>query len=155
MALQLVPKKKPEARRETKSPAVLLSDFAELIDAYGRLAEEAEPIAKRIRTLQEKLKPLKEAEKKLQAKIDELELDDDVEGVLEHGAEFEVTIGKRGSARSIADMKAVRAMMGDELFMKLATVTLKDIDAYLTPPEREKVLTVARTSRSLKLARRG
>jgi hypothetical protein len=38
--------------------------------------------------------------------------------------------------------------------MKLASVTLKSLDQYLTPPQLSEVLTSERTSRSVKITRR-
>jgi hypothetical protein len=89
----------------------------------------------------------------LQELADELEIGDDATAT-EHGAEFDADIGVKGSSRSIKDLKGVRKLMGDELFFQVATVTLKDCDAYLTLPQREKVIETSRTKRSLKVTRR-
>ena len=101
-----------------------------------------------------KLKPLAKAQKDLQAKIDALPMGDDAEGHFERGVMFNAEIGKRGTAREIKDMGKVRSMLGDDLFMKLAGVTLKSLDQYMTPPQLAVVLKTTRTSRSVKIARR-
>ena len=148
MGLIALPKKKAAA-----PPDELLSAFADEIDRVGKLMEEAEPIAKQIKDLQAKLKPLAEAQKALAKKIDELEIDDDAE-VVEKGAHYQAEIGKRGNQREIKNMGLAKEYLGAELFMQVATITLKDLDAYLTLPQREEVLTVKRTAHSAKVIKR-
>jgi len=149
VGLIIIPKKKVEA-------AVVepVSPIAAELDLYGRLAEEAQPIVLEIAALQAKLKPMLDAKKALEAKIDALEIGDDVEGHVERGAAFEAEIGKRGKSRAIKDMNAVRTAMGTALFMQLATVKLGDLDKYLTPPQLELVLKTERTAHSVKVTKR-
>ena len=94
-----------------------------------------------------------EAETALKAKIAEFEAGDDEEKT-ELGKVYKVEIGKKGISRSIKDMPGVRKMMGVELFMKVATVTLANIDAYLTKPQRDLVIETKRTTRGYKTIRR-
>ena len=124
------------------------------IDAYGDALETAAPIQAEIKRLTAKLKPLKEAETALDTAILSLDLDDDVEGHMERGAAYEIEIGKRGSKREIKDLEKAKKLLGNELFMKIAKITLKDLDDYLTPPERDMVLTTNRTAHGVKLAKR-
>jgi len=135
-------------------PVPDVSEFADQIDLFGRLSEEAEPVLAEIKKLQDKLKPLADAKKSLQASVDSILAEDDAEKLIELGEEFRVEIGKKGTSREIKDIVAVKKLMGNELFMKVATVTLKDLDAYLTLPQRETVIETKRTSRGFKLARR-
>ena len=144
-----ITKAKPEA-----APVELLSELAAEIDLFGQLAEDAQPILAEIAALQLKLKPFTDARKALEAKVDALPIDDDCADHVEKGAIFEAAIGKRGKARAIKDMAEVKKLMGAELFMKLATVKLGDIDAYLTPPEKAEVLEESRTAHSVKVSRR-
>jgi hypothetical protein len=136
------------------SQAELLSEIAEEIDAFGLLAEEAQPIIDQIAKLQLKLKPMADAKKLLEAKIDKMPIPDDCDGHVEKGVMYEAAIGKRGSSRSIKDMEEVKTALGESLFMSLATVKLGDIDAYLTPEEKAVVLEVTRTAHSVKVSRR-
>ena len=131
-----------------------LSEFADQIDLVGQLTEDAAPILAEIKTLQEKLKPLAEAKAKLQESIDALELDDDFDKGVEIGSVFRVEVGKKGASRSITDMQKVRKLMGSDLFFKVATVALKDIDQYLTGPQRDEVIETKRGSRSYKVIKR-
>ena len=150
MGLITIPKK----IKSEPLPDTLLSEFAAEIDNVGKMLEEAEPIQAEIKKLQAKLKPLTEAQKALQLKLDALPLDDDIEGHLENGIGFMAEVGKKGTGRSVKDLKLVKKHLGDDLFMKLASVTLKSLDQYLTPPQLAEVLTVERTSRSVKITRR-
>lgn len=150
MGLITIPKK----TKLPPLPDLLLSQFAADIDLVGKLMEDAEPVAAEIKKLQAKLKPLAEAQKALQLKLDALPLDDDIEGHLENGIGFMAEVGKKGTGRSVKDLKLVKKHLGEELFMKLAGVTLKSLDQYLTPPQLAEVLTVERTSRSVKITRR-
>ena len=159
MGLITIPKKKvalvapANPTPSTKTKVVSLSDFAEQIDEVGRLQEELGPVAAKIKELTKQLKPLKDAENRLQELADELEIGDELTTV-EHGAVYDAEIGIKGSARKIKDLKGVRQLMGDELFFQVATVTLKDLDSYLTLPQREKVIETSRTKRPLKVTRR-
>jgi hypothetical protein len=148
VVLIAIPKKK------FVEPAVQLSAIAQEIDEFGRLSEEAQPILEQIEALQKKLKPLADAKKKLEAAIEALEADDDVEGQVEQGAYFEATVGKRGTKRSIKDLEKVKAFLGTETFMAIASVKLTDIDAYLTPPQKEQCLATARTAHAVKVTKR-
>jgi hypothetical protein len=150
MGLITLPKKAKQALPET-----LLSSLTTEIDTVGKMLEEAEPITAQIKALQEKLKPLAKAQKDLQAKIDALEgLDDDQEGHVESGFVYMAEIGKRGTSREIKDLGKVKTLLGDETFMKLASVTLKSLDQYLTPPQLQEVLRYERTSRSVRIVKR-
>lgn len=141
------------AKLKVVSQEQLLSDFADQIDLVGTLQKEAEPIQKEIKALQEKLKPLADATKVLQETIDNLDLDDDAT-TEEIGTAFRIEIKAKGSSRSISDLEKVREFLGDETFFKLATLTLKDADSYLTPPQKEECITTERTKRGFKIIER-
>ena len=131
----------------------MVSDFAAQIDEVGRLTEEAAPILAQIKALQAQLKPLTEAKAALQAHVDAIEADDD-DKLVEIGQVYRLEIGKKGSAREIKDLPGVKKMMGTELFMKVAKVTLKDLDQYLTGQQRDLVIATSRTPRGFEIARR-
>ena len=139
----------PKTIADTK----LVSDFAELIDRVGTLEAGEAAVKEQIKKLTASLKPLNDARAELAEMIDGLELDDDAVGQ-ELGAAFYVEYGKRGSSREISDMDKLKELLGVELFMQLATVTLKDVDSYLTPPQKEQVLITNRTKRTLKVSER-
>lgn len=153
MAIVLTKKKVVSAPALEPELDVSLSEFADLIDEVGRLQEEAEKISQRIAREQEKLKPYNEAMAKLKAKIAELEVGPD-DTITENGHNYYVEAGKQGTSREITDMKKVRELLGDELFMQLATVTLKNIDDYMTPPQKAQVINEKRTSRTIKVKKR-
>ena len=101
-----------------------------------------------------KLKPLADVKKALAEAIDKLQIEDDVEGHVEKGAKFEAEIGPRGRKREVKDMKLVETALGAKLFRQLAKVNLKDLDAYLTPPQLDEVLDTKRTDHSIKVTKR-
>lgn len=126
------------------------TDLEKQIDVVGALEEDAVKVAAKIKKLSEELKPYKDAMKVLETMVAEMEGDDDAL-LFDQGNRFRLEAGKKASSRAINSMAKVREYMGDELFMSLATVRLKDVDDYLTPPQREKVLDTERTTRSIKV----
>jgi hypothetical protein len=144
---------KPTSKLQVAAEQQLLSDFAGLIDEVGALEVEEEKIAKQIKKLQESLAPLRDKRKELDAKVAEIEADADAVGE-ELGARFRLEWGKQGTKREIVDMPRVKAFLGDDLFMQLATVRLGDIDDYLTPPQKAEVIEEGRIARKYKIAAR-
>jgi hypothetical protein len=142
--MAIVLKKKPQVETAApvarKAPAkakaplkavpatVLVSEHADLIDEYGRLAKELAPELVKLKKMQEKLKPLAEAEKALKAAMADLDVGDDKTGT-EMGETYLVEYGKRGTSREIIDVKAIHEMLGDELFYSMASLKL----GVLTP----------------------
>lgn len=147
MAIKLT-KKKPEVAIAFDQAAQ--TDLEKQIDLVGALQEDAAKVAAKIKKLNEELKPFKDAMKALEAMVSEM--DGDPDQVLEEaGSRFRLEAGKKSTSRSIKDMARVREIMGDELFMTVVDVKLKDIDDYLTPPQKEEVLSSERTTRSIKV----
>ena len=151
MGVLVIPKKVVVTAKPVASD---LSDFADLIDLVGSLQQASLPILLKIKNLQEEMKPLKKAEADLQAAIDALPLDADAIGDIQLGETFKIEVGRKGSSRSITSMEKVLELMGEELFMKLATVTLKSVDDYLNPAQKAECIATSRGARSYKLARR-
>lgn len=140
-----------------KSPAkvvteVVKSELEALVDHVGADGTEVEKIKKKIKALQDELKPFADRQSQLQKLVDELELGDDDSDLIK-GDHFRLEVGPRGKSRKVKDMDKARDLLGDELFMKLATVTLKNLDDYLNPQQREVVIETTRSSRSIKLAK--
>jgi len=131
-----------------------LSKASDEIDTFGRLAAEAAPILAEIKQLTAKLKPYKDAEKRLAEALSELLLDDDVEGYTQRGALYQVEIGPKGSKREVTDIQGVRKLLGDDVFFKLCKINLKDVDDYLCPEERDEVIKVIRTTHSFQVTPR-
>lgn len=126
------------------------TDLEKQIDLVGALQEDAAKVAAKIKKLQEELKPFKDAMKTLETMVAEMDGDDD-QAVEEAGTRFRLEAGKKGTSREITNMARVREIMGDELFMSLAEIKLKDVDDYLTPPQKEEVLKTSRTTRTIKV----
>lgn len=145
--VSVVLKKKPAlqpALETVKSP------LQQQLDLVGSQMLEAAQIAKKIKELEVKLKPFKAEHDKLQKMVDELEMGDDASDVIK-GDRYRVEIGPRGQSRKIKDLAKAKEFLGDDLFMQIATVTLKNLDDYLTPPQREQVIQTDRSKRSIKI----
>ena len=82
-----------------------------------------------------------------------MEIDDDAE-LTERGVRYEVQIGARGKSRFIKDLVLAKKYLGTDTFMKVATITLKNVDDYLTLPQRNEVLDSKRTAHKQKLVKR-
>lgn len=129
-----------------KSTSALMGLVDELADMLGK---EAETLAQ-IKALQASLAPIKALREQIQEELDKLDLDPDAEDSIKTDKAI-LTFGKKGTKREIEDMEAVRELMGDDLFIKVATVPLKAIDDYLNPEQKATVLKTSRTDRTLKV----
>jgi hypothetical protein len=145
----VVLKKKPAVALEPTIQAVK-TPLQLQIDLVGSQMLEAAKITKQIKELEAKLKPFKAEQDKLQKMVDELDMGDDASDTIVSDR-YRVEIGPRGQSRKIKDLAKAKEMLGDELFMQLATVTLKNLDDYLTPPQREEVIEITRSKRSMKI----
>lgn len=141
------------ADMEAQEDIVIWSPLQQQIDLVGQLQLEAEPIQKRIEEDQQRLVPLAEATKKLADMIADYDADPDQKLNID-AAMHRLEAGLVGTSRSIKDLKAVKKMLGEETFMKLASVKLGDLDKYLTPPQLEQVLKTSRTKRTIKVIRK-
>jgi hypothetical protein len=74
--------------------------------------------------------------------------------VVELGHLFKAEGGKRATKRYIKSLETVKKYLGAETFMKLATVTLKNCDDYLTPEQKAVALGSERGGRSVKMIKR-
>ncbi|MCO5157897.1 MAG: hypothetical protein M9945_14305 [Aquamicrobium sp.] len=143
---------KKKVQPPVTAPDPMLSEFAAKIDEVGRLEGPALKVKDRIKKLQEELKPYAKVQKELQEIIDQL--GDPDAAIEELGVEFKIEAGIRGTSRKVTDMKRVHEILGDELFYACATITLKDLDAYMIEPQRKEVITESRSSRTMKITAR-
>ena len=129
-------------------------DTAKKIAPKVKAAEagfDQDKVARRYKKLQAELAEI-EADPKIKKKRDEL--DQLKKELINHGNRTlgndetlvivtplgDVKIGKRGTARSITDMDKAVGFMGQETFMKVAKITMSDLDKYLNPEEIEQVI---------------
>jgi hypothetical protein len=133
----------------------VLSDYAELIDDLGRHQKQFEDRKEQVRQLTEQMVDHKDKLVRLQQMVDEYDVEHgDDDSWYEDGAEYRAELGKKGTARSINSMAKLKRLLGADTFMKLVTVALKDVDAYLNPQEKAEVLDVTRGLRSVKITKR-
>lgn len=153
MAVLLLKKKTQSQTGDVTVP--ILSDFATLIDELGAMQAEQEKLSKKIKELTAQQKPYMEKLKKLKEMMREVDEHDDDEEFVELGETYQAEFGKKGSSRSIKDIRKVKELMGEPTFFKVCSVALKDIDAYLNPEEKEQVLITERGLRGVTIIKRG
>jgi len=117
------------------------ADFidAEVVDQYVRTKNK---VAKFMAKIEPKVNKLE----KLQANVLKL-VDENVNAALKItlvGDEYELPIGARGNKTELINADLAKDLLGEEVFMKLAKVTLTDLKDYLTKEDYE---TVTKTSR--------
>jgi hypothetical protein len=56
------------------------------------------------------------------------------------GYDHELKLGPKGKRASITNMELAVDMLGQELFLKLAKITMEDLKAYLTPDQLAQVI---------------
>lgn len=159
--MALVLKKKPQVQVAAPAPAPAQTEtesmFHALILAVGEHMDDANKAIAKIKVLQESVKPYETALKKLQEQITKTLHEAGVspeEAGSEIAGEFVAEYSKAGNKRSIENMAYARELLGDELFMTLAKVNLSDLDAYLTPPQLEKVIVTEPSGRKVTVTRR-
>jgi len=75
-----------------------------------------------------------------------------LEPVVFLGTEADAEFSAQPNQRTIADLKAIHELVGDDVFYAIATIPLKEVDRYVTEPEQEGVVEKAPTgARKFKL----
>ena len=130
MAVTIV---KPKAKVIDKVVTALIVS-PETVDEYAGLKakldkkqEKLAPLAKEVASL----------EKGILGAVDEV-VDPSVPLDLQ-GYENELKLGAKGEKVSLSDIEAVRDILGEETFMKLATITITNAKKYMTPEQLESV----------------
>lgn len=147
-------KLKPKQAVATPPRAATTDPIGAAIDRLVSMLPEAEKIAKKVKDLQKEMAAFGEAEKELLALIkDDFRYNDTGpdEGYRISGTLGYVDVGKKGTKREIVDMPALRLILKDSTFMKLAKINLKDVDQYLTPKEKVVCIEETRTDRGIKV----
>lgn len=168
MVLKLKQTTKPQVE-QVVVPASELSDHATAIDNLAKLMADVEKAEAALLAVAKKeidkvndLRTKIAAEAKslglvLNAEADELQIADDTKDHQLKGHKFVAKLSAKGNSRKITDMATIKTIMDKqdpELFMKVITMTLKDVDAYLTQPERDKVLKTTRTPRTFTIEKK-
>lgn len=130
--------KQKTVHQQPEEGAIVLApdelDDEALVDEYGKLdnlvtAFNTGPVATRFKECKEALN------KRLE---DELEPQD---GATLTGHHFRLEVGSAAKAAAkITDMHLTHQYLGDDLFFKVAKVTLSDLKKYLTPDQLAQVL---------------
>jgi hypothetical protein len=120
---------------------------AKAVDHAANLAEQAQAY----RDLEKKIEKFKHS---VQAEFDELKkgfiaygnenLDADQELEIPVPGCKPVRIGPQGTTRTITDMEKAVEMIGEDTFLKIAKISMADVDKYLRPEQIEQVVTAER-----------
>jgi len=140
---------------KVKAPKITqfdLSPKAELIDEVGEMTADAEKIKAKIKELTASLAPYTERLKELQTYISGE--GNQEEPLTLYGEKFMVVGGACAVEREIADIDKIVEMVGPETFLKIAKVPLKAVDDYLTPEQKEQVLSSSFGVRKIKVEAR-
>jgi hypothetical protein len=105
-----------------------------LIDLVGTLQDKVEEIEK----TNPEFKKLAEAQKKLKAAAQTMAPLN--MGMVVMGQTHRITLKPAATKRSVKNLAAIKAILGEKVFMELASVALSDIDKYLTPEQQDEVL---------------
>lgn len=135
---------KTKEKEEKATLKELGFESGEMVDALGSLRAEASaimanPIFKQIKNLEIEIKAL----------ADGVDASDDL--VVE-GEHYRANISRCRNVRTIKDIVRAAELMGESVFIKLATVPMKAIDLHLTKKEQQEVIAEDFSgSRSLKI----
>jgi hypothetical protein len=128
-------------------------DFLNQVNTVGTLYEAAEVAKAQIKKLELVVEAYKTAADDLQIAIKDRCANPDKEDVIGTNL-YDLYIGKQSVSRTVINGLPLKNALGADLFMKLATVSLGDIDKYLSPGEGAKIIKVNRGSRKLKFVKR-
>lgn len=119
----------------------------EIVDAFG---EQAVKLAKK----KEKIAPLEKSvsasEKEILKAVDEV-IDESVDITL-LGEDYDLVIGPKGQRTEVTNTLRAAELLGEDLFLKLATVSITNLKKYLTPEQVAEVTkTEYKTKRRVKV----
>lgn len=148
-------KQKPTAKTKPKVVETTAFGLEQEVDQIGTLKEEIAKLkkAKPVLKLASLNKELKEIEGGCCDFIEKADVHPDSTVEIK-GEKYEAEFGPQGKKREFVDgaNQTLLEMLGEENFLKLASIKLGDIDKYLTPDDIDKVLEVSRVvSRSVKV----
>ena len=107
---------------------------AELVDEFATLSAKLQKKLEKIKPLQNSVTVM---EIGIWVAVDEVV--DPNQKITLTGNEHELKLGAKGRSNHITNMELAVDLLGEELFLKLANITMKDLKAYLTPEQLEQV----------------
>ena len=107
---------------------------AELVDEFATLSAKLQKKLEKIKPLQNSVTVM---EIGILVAVDEVV--DPSQKITLTGNEHELKLGAKGRSTHITNMELAVDLLGEELFLKLANITMKDLKAYLTPEQLEQV----------------
>jgi len=129
MAVKTQAKTKAKAKSATAVAVDRIMELKKLIDATAPAAKE---MAKLV------------ADLRAQAMTQ-----DDDQVVSYEGDTGTVVFGESAKTRELTDLKAAKKALGNDVFFEVATITLGDLDKYLTPAELAPLIKEGRGGRKI------
>jgi hypothetical protein len=136
-------------------------EISDLIDKIGGMQAAVDKVkARQKRDADEVLKPFADTMKLLVGLLNKVEDKEPLEEFEQHGNEFDITASKCTQVRTLVDVKGAitklnKAVKGDSVLgFKLATITLTNLDKYLSPIEQQDIVTKTNGDRAVKEIRR-
>lgn len=108
----------------------------------ARLIDQAGALEAELADLKKKSKLLTELKKRIVALADPYPA---AQGILLDGDQYAASVSAQEYERAISDMEAVFRTLGEDLFLSLCSMTMKNLEANTTPEEIEKLVTKERT----------
>jgi len=152
----VIQKKKTETKVLAPSIPEESASITEKVDLLGQMKRDMDSLAAKLKNdpIAKLLAETKSSFDTLKKSIVEeatanMEPNESVEVV---GTESKLIVGKKAKKRTVTDVAGIYEYLGDEVFFKLATVTLGNVDKYLTPSQVESVVETSQNgARSVRL----
>jgi len=148
--LKLIPESIPlvEAQNELGPSA---KELCTLVDEFETLSAKADKWKKDQKADMDRLSEVK---KILGVEADEGCKPED-EGLNLFGTNIELQFGQKANSTEITDLALAKKLLGNETFLKIASIGIGDLKAYLTPEELAQCTKTERTgNRSMKVVKR-
>lgn len=156
MALKFKTKSKVASKPATEVkpvPKMPQSELQKAIDVAGSIQTKLEPKVEEAKAIKKDLAPLQEALKAVQPLVNDIDDDYGNTGRIE-AERYALEYGKMGTSREVTNLKLVHEMLGDDLFYSLAGISLTALDDYLTPEQKEQVISESPSKRTFKITPR-
>ena len=130
--------------KEVQSQQTVTKELV-LVEVIDSFIEKKTKLDKELAKLKPLQKEVDELEKLILAPVDEV-MAAEVPVTLS-GTKMDIGLTPKGNSTTITDMEQAKAWLGQELFMKIAKITLADLKTYLSGMQIEKITKEERTSK--------
>lgn len=134
------------ATKPKKSNVTVVKVKASVKDASTIVVDRVVELRKQI----DAMKPVSDEYNKLVKQLREQAMEKDPEQVVSfEGSDTTIVFGEAAKTRELTDIPGAKKALGTEVFNKVATITLGDLDKYLTPEELAPLIKEGRGARKI------